>query len=519
MNLISQVVLACFALLPLVTGCGVGICAEYTNCPAPQASLAFSGTASFGSQVFSTSATTTLTLTNSGTQAASALSADALSLPFSFLGGTYPGTGGTCGTSLAAGASCTIRLQFTGAPPAGAQSATLRIQYSDGVTTAQSTVSLTGTIDNGAFAVTSGFNGSTNAFARVELPSTQLYVSGSFSSYGATGVSNIARLNGDGTVDTTFAQGTGFNNMVRPVVMAVDGSGDVYAGGDFTSYNGTGSNFIARINSDGSYDAGFATGTGFDNTVFSIAPATDGSGDIYVTGFFQNYNGNARNHIIRLNSDGSVDNGFNIGTGFDSWAARVVVATDGSNDVYVVGYFGSYNGSAANGVVRLNSDGSVDAGFAPTSGLNGGAEFITLAEDGSDDIYVAGFSTGYNGTGISYLARINSDGSLDAGFNTGAGFDAGLYGVAAATDGTGAVYATGTFSTYQGIARAGIVRILPTGTIDTDFAPGTGFDAFTSPVLPAMDGSADVYIGGGFTNYSSSAAQRIVRVSPSGLAD
>lgn len=57
--------------------------------------------------------TKTLTLSNSGGTGATGISATGLSSPFQFVGGAYPGTGGTCGNGLTAGSTCTIVVEFT----------------------------------------------------------------------------------------------------------------------------------------------------------------------------------------------------------------------------------------------------------------------------------------------------------------------------------------------------------------------------------------------------------------------
>jgi len=54
-------------------------------------------------------------------------------------------------------------------------------------------------------------------------------------------------------------------------------------------------------------DTGFATTTGFDTSVYSIAPANDGSGDVFVGGAFSSYNATRVDGIVRLDPDGSVD--------------------------------------------------------------------------------------------------------------------------------------------------------------------------------------------------------------------
>jgi hypothetical protein len=87
----------------------------------------------FGNVTVGVSGTThTFTITNSGGSAASSMSGSGLASPFQFLGGSYPGTGGTCNTGLAAAGTCTVVVEF--APTiAGLASATMDINYNDGV--------------------------------------------------------------------------------------------------------------------------------------------------------------------------------------------------------------------------------------------------------------------------------------------------------------------------------------------------------------------------------------------------
>ncbi|MBK7085206.1 MAG: delta-60 repeat domain-containing protein [Flavobacteriales bacterium] len=81
--------------------------------------------------------------------------------------------------------------------------------------------------------------------------------------------------------------------------------GKIIIGGSFTSYDGIGRNSIARLNADGSLDIGFNPGTGANNPVHSITLQPDGK--IIIGGDFTNYNGTGRNRVARLNTDGSLD--------------------------------------------------------------------------------------------------------------------------------------------------------------------------------------------------------------------
>ncbi len=98
----------------------------------------------FGSLSVGSSTQMTLTLTNSGQASATTIAASGLASPFSFLGGAYPGTGGTCALTLAAGANCTLVVDFS--PTAtGALSGVINIDYNDGSLAQTLSYGVTGT--------------------------------------------------------------------------------------------------------------------------------------------------------------------------------------------------------------------------------------------------------------------------------------------------------------------------------------------------------------------------------------
>jgi uncharacterized delta-60 repeat protein len=347
-----------------------------------------------------------------------------------------------------------------------------------------------------------GFNSTVNTIGPASDSSDDVYVGGLFTVYKNSIVNRIARLNNDGSLDTGFATGSGFNGSVSTIAPANDGSGDVYVGGGFASYDGTPVGDIVRLNLDGTRDAGFDNGSGFNGAVKIIAPAIDGSGDIYVSGFFTSYDGVVvGSGLIRLNDDGSLDAGFSTGSG---WGEEgIALATDGSGDVYVAK-------STSPGIARLNDDGSIDTGFdTGLSGFNGDVRAIAVATDGSSDIYAAGFFTDYNGTGTNGLARLDSDGSLDSGFVTEAGYVGWGNFITPAIDSSGDIYVD---RNYVGK----IVRLNNDGPIDTGFDINLGFNADPNSVALATDGSGDIYVGGSFTQYNLSTVGRMVRLTAGG---
>jgi len=84
----------------------------------------------------------------------------------------------------------------------------------------------------------------------------------------------------------------------------------IYIGGSFTAYNDGilhSSTNIIRLNYDGSFDSVFSTGTGFDNSVFDIDFSSDYS-KVYIGGSFTKYKGIDCGRVVQLNSVGSLVN-------------------------------------------------------------------------------------------------------------------------------------------------------------------------------------------------------------------
>ncbi|TAE51175.1 MAG: T9SS C-terminal target domain-containing protein [Bacteroidetes bacterium] len=329
----------------------------------------------------------------------------------------------------------------------------------------------------------------------------KILIGGSFTTYGGTACNYITRLNADGSPDATFnSGGTGANTLVRYIAIQPDGK--ILIGGIFTSYNGTSRNYIARLNSNGSLDTGFNPGTGANSHVYSLAIQSDGK--ILIGGDFTSYNGTARNYIARLNTDGSLDTGFNPGTGANSYVNAVSVLSDGK--ILIGGNFTSYNGTTRFRIARINADGSLDTGFNPGTGSSGLVNALAVQPDGK--ILVTGVFTSYNGTSRNRIARVNADGSLDTGFDPGTGTNNQIRTLALQADNT--ILIGGTFTTYNGTARNFIARLNTDGSLYTGFDPGTG--ANSSIFFLALQSDVQVLIGGDFTVYNGTGRSRVARV-------
>ena len=238
----------------------------------------------------------------------------------------------------------------------------------------------------------------------------KIIAGGYFYLYNGTSITNIIRLNTDGSRDTSFNVGSGFNSV--PYSIAIQSDGKILIGGVFESYNGTSANRIIRLNSDGSKDTSFNIGTGFNSSVSSIAIQSDGK--ILIGGAFESYNGTSANYIIRLNSDGSKDTSFNIGTGFNGDVKQIKVDPNNENHILVVGNFTSYNGTSANRIIRLQGNGEVlnsfGTGFSVIDEVNPSIHDIIILSDGK--LVVSGWFRTYAGYPAGSIVMLSSNGEI-----------------------------------------------------------------------------------------------------------
>lgn len=286
-------------------------------------------------------------------------------------------------------------------------------QFFDGVQVNSVTrLNSDGTIDD-TFNTGTGFNG--DVFTSVIQSDNKILIGGGFTEYDGNPSYGIVRIDTDGTYDSTFTIGSGFNNIVRIITTQSDGK--ILVGGDFDVYIGNGSKYIVRINTDGTYDPTFAIGGGFNDNVYTIALQSNGK--ILIGGGFTDYNGTPTNRIIRLNSNGSIDGTFLYGNGFDAEVNTIVIQSDGK--ILVGGAFTDYDGIPINNIIRLNSNGSIDNTFITGVGFGGKVYTMTIQSDGK--ILVGGGFTSYDNVGSNFIIRLNSDGSVDPSFVYGDGFN------------------------------------------------------------------------------------------------
>jgi hypothetical protein len=114
--------------------------------------------------------------------------------------------------------------------------------------------------------------------------------------------------------------------------------------------NGVARGGVARINADGSLDAGFAPVIGVTGTVYTVSALTDGS--VFIGGDFTTVNGLTRNRYALLRSSGAVETGFDSTLGADNTVYASLVTPD--QKIVIGGDFTTVGGLVRRGVARLN---------------------------------------------------------------------------------------------------------------------------------------------------------------------
>ncbi len=330
--------------------------------------------------------------------------------------------------------------------------------------------------------------------AVVLQPDSKIVVVGYARTNGALYEFALARYDADGSLDTSFGNGTGMvtenfdggDSRANAVSLQSDGK-IVVAGSAHNDFA------LARFNVDGSLDTSFGPGqTGKVTTNFGIidrglAVAIDPiDGSIVVVG--ETLVGNIFNFAVaRYDVNGSLDLGFDtdgqVTTDFNldhSSARAVAIQPDGM--IVVAGYADTaFNNDFA--VVRYLQNGSLDAtGFGTLGkvttniGNAGRADFgHAIALQATGEIFVGGYT--FNGANNDFaLVRYTAAGDLDTSFDAdgkvttdigGAGDEA--YGMA--LDAVGNILLAG--RSFNGVNYDfALVRYTPAGAPDPAFSVG-----------------------------------------------
>jgi len=341
-----------------------------------------------------------------------------------------------------------------------------------------------------------------------------ILIGGAFTTFKGNTRNRLVRLNSDGTEDTAFYTnlGTGFNSGIYTLIYQFNGT--ILIGGAFSTLNGNTRNRLVKLNFDGTDDTDFYAnlGTGFNSEIYTLATQSDGK--ILVGGAFTTFNGNARISLIRLNSDGTEDTTFyaNLGMGFNNVETVFNVIIQSNGKILVGGAFTAFNGDTRNKLIRLNSDGTEDIAFYANLGTGFNNTVYNISEQSDEKILVDGAFTTFNGNTRNRLIRLNSDGTENAAFytNLGTGFNSDIRILTPQSDGK--ILVGGAFTTLNGNTRNKLIRLNFDGTEDTNFYIniGTGFNSATDAIAIQSDGK--ILTGGLFTTLNGITRNRLLRL-------
>lgn len=322
-----------------------------------------------------------------------------------------------------------------------------------------------------------------------------------------------------GSLDGTF-QPPGLSSDVNAVLVQPDGK--VVVGGLFRTAGGASHPHVVRLNSDGTVDAAFdplgATGktSGSVNTVLRQP-----DGKIIAVGRFTRTDDNAlRNNVARFNADGSLDAGFDPAVPFDGFGAalqpdgKLLVAGEIFQTSPTIAYYLH--------IIRLNPDGTTDGSFNFTPVPGAGSTTVALAVQPDGKIVLGSIFAKIGGATRTNIARLNADGSLDAGFDTGAGVTssrhtAWVQAIVLQSDGT--MFIGGTFDKVNGAARGNVARLTATGALDTTYTPALNLNNAVFALAQQADGK--LFVGGAFNQdlTSQRALPNLIRLKTDGTLD
>jgi hypothetical protein len=318
--------------------------------------------------------------------------------------------------------------------------------------------------------------------------SGNLYAGGYFSTAGGATASNIAKWNG--STWSALGGGVAGGAYLGVAAIAMDNSGNLYAGGDFITAGGISAGHVAKWNGS----AWSTLGSGTNNEVYALA--CDASGNLYAGGNFTTAGGTTVNYVAKWNGVSWSA----LGSGLVSSTLLGVnaLALDGSGNLYVGGDFSNAGGVPASCIAKWNGI----SWSALGSGTN--QPVWSLSIDASGNLYAGGEFTTAGGTTANHIAKWNGAtwSAVGTGMNTGSGFG-GI--TALAIDGSGSLYAGGDFTTAGGLSALHAARW--NGTAWSALGSGTSGQIWAL----AAGSSGVLYAGGEFTLAGGATANHIAQ--------
>ncbi|WP_165501337.1 DUF5008 domain-containing protein [Pedobacter psychrodurus] len=389
------------------------------------------------------------------------------------------------------------------------------------------------------------------AFIRqvLPLPNGNLVMVGFFNNYMAAAtikkpINNIVLINANGFITKGFLTGKGANNAISSIVRLP--TGQFLVGGSLTKYNDRdGINSITRLNSDGSLDSSRVevVGNSSDRSYDTVATFNGGvlgnvskvfnyNNSIYAIGSFNNYaeyfyerstrdnkvvGYTPLNGLLKMTMSGKMDSTYN----FNKSANQPYQAGNGSisdalmqsdGKIILVGSFTTYQGLNTGRIVRIGTDGLVDATYPSGTGADDAINAITYSAT-SGKYLVAGIFNNYNGFATKGLVMLNADGTIDKKLVLKQ-IEGGSIGKAYQLK-SGKLLVFGSFKKYDGIIRQGFMILNPDGSLAAGYNNTGKFQGIVNDVYESVDifGNPTALIAGAISLFDNQQVSGAVRIS------
>jgi uncharacterized delta-60 repeat protein len=348
-----------------------------------------------------------------------------------------------------------------------------------------------------------------------------------------TGSGNLARLTASGVLDTAFIPQFVASSTSG---MSLQPDGKIY----YLAYAATNQTELRRLNLDGSRDASFLISTPYAASYEVKLPIVGDDGALLFSSALSLARQLSRIVISRVHSDGTVDSNFNPRIGKRATIAAFLRLPDGKT--LLSGDFAYINGVPFNApitLVRLNSDGSLDPAFSvPLFNESIG----TLTRQPSGKIIALG-SFG-SGSSLRSLVRFNTDGTRDTGFTfapansmpVGLDSEGNFYVMTADSppklvrytsegvpDPTFQSGFTGTFTGFMPLADGGLLLLPSLARLRHDGSVDSGFSVPKNSIIGTFIGAAPLPDGRAVmfseVNAGGGSYLRAIRVSTTGAID
>lgn len=350
-----------------------------------------------------------------------------------------------------------------------------------------------------------------------------LLASGRFSQWNNTNRARLTRLlPGTVELDPAFSPSVfNPNDNTGLQVLPLPGGKVLMLGLAGVSYNGKQHEGLARFNANGSVDTTFdPDGVGGALVVGGNSSRPAVGLDEKVVLFGRNWNGESLGSYFRLNENGTRDPSFALrGSSYFTTSTVITALPDGR---YLVAGTTNANGVFASGVLRLNTDGTVDRTFQTSSPYNLGAGVNDIVVQPDGRILLGGtFNVRNNPDGsqlVLGVVRLLADGRPDPSFNgvpqlsQSPSFNAGdVRRLALQADGRIVALARPLNGIFP---HDNLVRFWPSGALDPEFQVATNANRNSSGVLFAVAARSDnaLFVGGNFTEFSRFPRKSFVRL-------